>query len=56
MRDFPNKHRAPEYEFTASSALQTFPLPQFKLFLYSSAKQVYVNMSVNFLFRSSYYS
>lgn len=37
VRDFPDKHRAPEYEFTASSTLQTFTLPQFKLFLYPSA-------------------
>lgn len=56
VRDFPDQHRAPEYEFTASSTLQTFAFPQFKLFLYPSAKQVCVNMSVNFLFRSSYYS
>jgi len=56
VRGFPNKHRAPEYEFTASSTLQTFTFPQFKLFLYSFAKQIYVNMPFNFLFRNSYYS
>ena len=56
VRGFPNKHRAPEYEFTASSTLQTFAYPQFKLFLYSSAKQIYVNMPFHFLFRNSYYS
>jgi hypothetical protein len=49
VRGFPNKHRAPEYEFTASSTLQTFTFPQFKLFLYPPAKQVDVNMPFNFV-------
>ena len=55
VRGFPNKHRAPEYEFTAFPTLQTFTLPQLKLSLNSSAEQIYVNMPFNFLFRISYY-
>jgi len=56
VRRLPNKHRAPEYEFTAFSTLQTFTAPQFKLLLYPPAKQIYVNMPFNFLFGNSYSS
>jgi hypothetical protein len=52
-RGFPDKHRAPEYEFAAFSTLQTFPFAQFKLFLYPPAKQIYINMPFNFLFGNS---
>jgi hypothetical protein len=54
MRDFSGKHRAPEYEHAASSTLQTFTVPQFKLLLYPLAKQIDVNMPFDFLFGNSY--
>lgn len=39
---FPDKHRAPEHQFAALSALQAFALTQFKLFLHAPGKQVRV--------------